>query len=63
MGTLLLLFNNTEGEEDGDRATINGKVLLLMFLINSLLPILLVKKTFNACKTVLVFAKKMLKQS
>ena len=44
MGTLLLLFNNTEGEEDGDRATLNGKVMLLMFVINSLLPILLVKK-------------------
>ena len=28
MGTLLLLFNNTEGEEDGDRATINDKFML-----------------------------------
>ena len=52
MGTLLLLFNNTEGEEDGDRATINGKV------INSLLPILLVKRYLMLEKQCLFLPKK-----
>ena len=53
MGTLLLLFNNTQREGDGD---------VFNVLIKSLLTIVLVKKALNAQSNACFFCQQMLAQ-